>query len=402
MTDRWGSDRLRIGCDPSAPSLILNGPEGAPISNTQSDEIAERVSGAVSRAIAANEVVGAVVMVSRGETVIRVAAGYADREAAKPMRPDSIFRYASLTKPLTAAVALAMIDHGLLGLDDRVVDHLPWFSPRLPDGTQGKITIRHLLTHTSGLSYADPEITTGLLNTNRSLEENFRLVAEQPLNFEPGTMWMYGCSTDLLGAVIAHRHDGSLGDALSHYITGPLGMVDTGFGVADVDRLAIAYADGPPGLRRMADPDTVTYPDGSQLSFSPGRILNPKAYHSGGAGAAGTASDFMKFLEALQVGGEPILSRAILADAVRNQIGDIAIVDQPGARFGFLGQVVVDPFAAQKPVASGSIRWGGVYGNDWLVDFQNRISVVTLTNTPIAGCDGSFSNAVLAAIYGTN
>lgn len=369
------------------------------MAKSKSDGLSARLDAAVSNAIAASEVVGTVVMVwQSGQIVYRNAAGYADREAKGAMQLDSIFRLASLTKPLTAATALAMVDQKLLGLDDAVADYLPWFRPRLQDGDEPIIKIRHLLTHTSGLSYANP-INTGLLNSNRTLEETLRFVAEQPLGFRPGTKWMYGCSTDVLGAVIAHRHQGTLGDAMAKYVTGPLGMVDTGFGVADPKRLVTAYADGPPGIRRMEDPETVTYPDGGQLSFSPSRILNPNAYHSGGAGAAGTAGDFMQFLVALQNSGEPILRRSTLKQAAQNQIGVLPLDDQPGAQFGFLGQIVCDPVVAGRPVATGSVRWGGVYGNDWLVDFTNQTSIVTLTNTPIAGCDGPFSNSVVKTVY---
>jgi CubicO group peptidase (beta-lactamase class C family) len=334
-----------------------------------------------------------------GEIVHAQAAGFADREAGRPVQLDSIFRYASLTKPLTAATALAMMDRGLLGLDDAVADHLPWFRPRLRDGREPTITIRHLLTHTSGLDYSDLWVNTGLTNSDRTLEENYGLVAKQPLNFEPGTAWLYGCSTDVLGAVVAQRHGGTLGDALAHYVTGPLGMTDTGHAVTNEDRLVVPYADGPPGLRRMSDPDTISYEDGHQLIFSPGRIFNPKAFHSGGGGAVGTAKDFLTFLETVRMGGQPILRRETLAEAVQNQIGDLPR-DRPGQRFGFLGAVVDDPAAADRPVAKGTVRWGGVYGNDWLVDFENRLSVVVLTNTPIAGCDGPFSQAVVRAVYG--
>src|SRR5690606_9250636 len=102
------------------------------------------------------------------------------------------------------------------------------------------IAIRNLLTHTSGLGYdysADPEITTGLQDTDDSLEEVLTRVARQPLSFRPGTGWQYGISIDVLGAVIAKIHGSSLADAFRHYVAEPLGLVDTGFTVTDRGRL---------------------------------------------------------------------------------------------------------------------------------------------------------------------
>ena len=129
-----------------------------------------RVDATIDKAIAEDRIVGAVLIVARdGEVIYRRAAGHFDREAGTPMFPEAIFRLASVTKPLVAATALAMVDRSLLGLDNAVADHLPWFTPKLPDGRQPKITLRQLLTHTSGLSYdyaPVPGLTTGLQPTD--------------------------------------------------------------------------------------------------------------------------------------------------------------------------------------------------------------------------------------------
>ena len=174
-----------------------------------------RVDKTIEDAIAANRIVGAVTIIARdGEIVYRKAAGHFDREAGREMFPEAIFRLASVTKPLVAATALAMIERQLIGLDNAVSDHLPWFRPKLADGREPKITIRQLLNHTSGLSYAYPQVpglTTGLQPTDMSLEENFTLWSQNAAGaFEPGTGWAYGPGIDVLGAVIeraftAHR-----------------------------------------------------------------------------------------------------------------------------------------------------------------------------------------------------
>ncbi len=368
-------------------------------------DLQARLDATVERAIAEERIVGSVTLVARdGQVVYRRAAGHFDREAGIPMREDAIFRLASVSKPIVAATALAMIERGLLGLDDDVSSHLPYFRPRLADGREASIAIRHLLTHTSGLSYdyaADPLIDTGLGETDMGFEETFTRVARLPLSFEPGTAWQYGINIDVLGAVIAKRHGGTLGEAVAHYVTGPLGMRDTGFAVADRTRLAVPYADGPPGLRRMGDPDPVINADGDTTVFSPSRNFNPRAFQSGGAGMVGSPNDLLRFLETLRSGGGAILRPETMAKATSNQIGDLPRDPKDaGQRFGFLGAVLVEPAAAGSPQARGTFNWGGIYGHNWFVDPQNGFTVVSMTNTPVEGCLGLYPRQVRNAVYG--
>ena len=190
-----------------------------------------------------------------------------------------------------------------------------------------------------------------------------------------------------------------MNDALKHYVTGPLEMTDTGFTVTGP-----GAARGPPGMAPgfgMGDPEEVINPDGSVNLFSPGRHFNPKAFQSGGAGALGTADDLIKFFEAIRQRGTPILKPETVAQAILNQVGDLPRRPHDvGQRFGFLGAVIADPKAANLPHGAGTIRWGGVYGHDWFVDFTNGISTLTLTNTPIEGCNGQYPKQVARAIYG--
>ena len=368
--------------------------------------LTERLDRAVDTSIANGKIVGAVTIVARdGNVLYRKAHGDFDRESGRLMFPEAVFRLASVTKPIVAATALAMADRGLIGLDNAVSDHLPWFRPKLPDGREPKITIRQLLTHTSGLGYdfrGDPDITGGMQATDLSLEENFTLYAQRiPLAFEPGTGWLYGVSIDVLGAVIERIHGTRLAQAVEHYVTGPLGMADTGFRPpADPSRLAMPYADDTPEPRRMQDPDTVTGSDGRSIQFSPGRIFNDRAFHSGGGGAVGTADDIFTFLEAIRNRGTPILKHETVAQAIQNQIGDIPRAERDaGMRFGYFGAVVVDPQAAGRPHAPGTIRWGGVYGHDWFVDFTNGLTVVICTNTAVEGNQGDYPRTIRNAIY---
>jgi len=367
-------------------------------------DLAKRVDDVVDSAIANDKIVGSVTLVkAHGELVYARAAGWFDREAKAPMRRDAIFRLASVTKPIVAATALAMVERRLIGLDNAVSDHLPYFRPKLQDGTEARILVRHLLSHTSGLGYGykNPAITTGLQQTELDHEANLTLIAQEPLLFEPGTGWEYGVNIDVLGAIIAQIHGGTLGDAAAHYITGPLGMVDTGYSVRDLGRLAVPYADGPPGLRRMGDPDVLINPLGERTNFSPSRIFNTRAFQSGGAGMVGTADDLMTFFEAIRTGGGDVLLNETVEAAASNQIGDLPRRPQDaGQRFGFLSAIVDDPVAANSPVARGTLRWGGVYGHEWSVDPASGITILSMTNTPYEGCSGQYRYDIRDAVYG--
>ncbi|RCW25989.1 CubicO group peptidase (beta-lactamase class C family) [Ciceribacter lividus] len=368
--------------------------------------IAERVGRAVDEAISEEQVVGAVVLVYQdGAPLLRKAAGYADREAQIPVSLDTIFRYASVTKPIVAATALAMIEAGSFRTDDAVSDFLPWFRPRTADGREPRITVHHLLTHTSGLVYdaalesLPPEraVSLGLSNTDLTLEENFSRCNAVPLAFEPGGRWAYSHATDILGAFIAAVHGDTLEAAAIHHVTGPLRMDDARFHVTDPKRLSIAYADGMERPVRMPDPWVPAEGAEWRAPFSPGRIFNQKAFQSGGAGMAGTAGDILTLLEAFRQGGSPIVSPETAAAALSNQIGDVA--GDPGMRFGYLGGIISDPALAGTCLPAGAIRWGGVYGGTWFIDPARKLTVVNLTNTALEGCMGLYPERIRRAIY---
>jgi CubicO group peptidase (beta-lactamase class C family) len=371
--------------------------------------IAENIKRFIDDAVAREEIVGTVVLVHKnGQPIVQHAAGLADREAGKPVTLDSIFRYASCTKPFVAATCLAMVEHGMFGLDDLAKTYIPWFHPKTPDGKEAAITIRHLLTHTSGLSYdpalerlpQDRAVNLGLENTDLNFEDNFSRYNDIPLAFVPGTRWQYSCSIDVLGAVIAARHGDSLQSAIDHYVNSKLGIVDTGFSVRDESRLTVPYADGTPRPVRMSDPCPVGSEAFGQTVFSPSRIHNPKAYQSGGAGMAGTAGDMLKLLEALANDGGPILSKATVDAGLSNQIGNLEMTEaHSGMRFGFFSAVIENPDAANTILPVGALQWGGVYGNTWFVDRKNGLSVVSFTNTAMNACVGEYPEQLRRAIY---
>ena len=168
-----------------------------------------------------NRVVGAVVVVAQsGDIVYQRAAGFADRETRKSMQLNTIFRFASLTRPIVSAAALALVDQAKLGLDDPVTKWIPDFRPSLLDCREPVITVRQLLTHTAGLSYgySEPEdgpyhqanVSDGLDGPGLSLTENLRRLASVPLVSEPGSSFQYSVASDVLGEVLARVQNASL------------------------------------------------------------------------------------------------------------------------------------------------------------------------------------------------
>jgi CubicO group peptidase (beta-lactamase class C family) len=368
--------------------------------------IERRLNQVIDRFLESGKITGTVVLAyQHGEPLFRRAAGFADREAGRPVEFDTIFRLASVTKPIVAATALAMADRGLLSLSGRVADYLPWFQPKAPDGGTADITVHHLLTHTSGLIYdaalehlpADRAITVGLLNTDLDYAANFARHNTVPLAFSPGSQWGYSFATDILGAVIAAVHGGTLEEAVVTYVAAPLGMTDSRFHVTDVTRLAAPYADGYPVAVRMTDPYFAPSDAGWTVGFSPSRIFNSKAFQSGGAGMAGTADDILVFLEMLRAGGGSILKAETARRGLSNRIG--GLVSDPGCSFGYFGAVVESPDEAQTPQSAGTIRWGGVYGHNWFIDPAEGLTVLNMSNNAVEGCMGEFPGRIVEAVY---
>lgn len=375
-------------------------------------DLKSRVNAAVDAALAERRIVGGVVLVAQdGETVVARAAGQADRDAGQPVRLDTIFRYASLSKPIVSVAALKLVEEGRLRLEDPVTRFLPAFRPRMEDGSEPEITVRHLMTHTSGLTYdfmEPPEsayhgagISNGFDREGVAMDENLARIAAWPLKFKPGAAWNYSVSTDVLGAVMAEAAEESLPEVVLSRVTGPLGMADTGFAVVDRARLSKPYADAQPEPALMGERHSVPFAV-SPLNYAPGRALDSSAFPSGGAGMVGTAPDFLKFLEAIRKGGAPVLGPQSVRLLMENQIGDILLtLAGPGMGFSLGWAILKDPSVtlAPTPQSPGTWSWGGVYGGSWFVDPTRKLSVVTLTNTAIEGMIGATTVAVRDAVY---
>ena len=373
-----------------------------------------RIDAAIGRAIADHRLVGAVVLVAEdGKIAYAHAAGLLDREADTPMREDAIFRLASVSKPFVTVAALRLAALGAIALDQPVTRWLPTFRPALPDESRPDITLHHLLTHSSGLSYRflAPEgsayhlldVSDGLDQPGRAMDDNLRRLAQAPLAFAPGTAWRYSLGIDVIGAVLEAATGQTLDVIVRDQVTGPLGLADTGFTVTDRTRLATPYADGADGPVRMDGTITVPLPPQAgegAISFAPHRIFDPASFRSGGAGMAGTARDLLTFLEVIRTGGGPILARDVVATMMRDHVGPQAETQGPGWGFGYGGAVLVDPAPTGTPQAAGTLQWGGAYGHNWFIDPVNRLSVVLLTNTAFEGMAGQVVVDVRDAVYG--
>eukprot|EP01035_Chromulina_nebulosa_P012774 gene12774-17020_t len=192
-----------------------------------------RVDQVVDGAIAEGRIVGAVILVAQhGEVLYSRAAGLADREANKPMAKDAIFRLASVTKPVVATAALALVEASVIRLDDPVTKFIAEFRPKLQDGSEPGITIRQLLTHTGGLSYGFRQavdgpyhranISDGLDQPGLSMAENLSRIASVPLSYAPGTGWGYSVAMDVLGEAMARATGASLPELVDRLVVQPL------------------------------------------------------------------------------------------------------------------------------------------------------------------------------------
>ncbi|AXY22551.1 Esterase EstB [Komagataeibacter saccharivorans] len=374
-----------------------------------------RVRHVMDTAIDKARLVGAVVLVAvEGEVVVAEAAGLADREAGRPMQVDTLFRLASLTKPVVTAVCLALAEEGLVDLHAPVSRYLPQFRPCLPDGGPCDITLHQLLTHTSGLGYGfslprddNPYtragVSDGIAEPGLSLADNMARLASVPLLFPPGQGWCYSLGLDVIGAVIEQVSGQSLPAAVQHHVGRVLSWRESGFTVRTSETLAACYADARPVPIRMGAEYVLSriLPDGGvgEIRFAPDRILNPHSYPSGGAGMVGTAHEFLAFIDTVRSGGDGILSPASAMLFGHNAIGDLDMGPQTrGRRFGYGGAVITDPDAARTSLGAGSFTWGGVYGHQWVVDRSRGLSIVMLSNTALAGMAGTYPDAVVAAV----
>jgi CubicO group peptidase (beta-lactamase class C family) len=366
-----------------------------------SSERLERISKAVQKEIDDKRIAGAVTLVIRRRQVAWFRAqGMQDREAGKPMRPDTIFRMASMSKPLTTAAVMILYEEGYFLLEDPISKYLPEFknpkvlvkpanggAPYTIPATH-EITIRDLLRHTSGLTYAwnedlgplykEANVASGLLPDDVTIGDNVKRLAKLPLLFNPGERWEYGLSVDVLGRLVEVVSGKTFDEFLRARIFEPLGMKDTYFFPPEnkLDRLATAYtfyADK--GLNRF--PDT-PITEGSFTYSADYPYRGAKKLFSGGAGLNSTAADYARFCQMMLEGGKlgnvRILSRKSVELMTHDQLGKISTDQDFGFGFGIEG--VKTPLAELG--TPGSYSWGGFFYTAFSIDPKEQMIVIFL------------------------
>jgi CubicO group peptidase (beta-lactamase class C family) len=374
--------------------------------------LSKRVDEVINKAIENNKIVGTVTLVSKdGDLIYKRVAGYANREEKTKMEQDSIFRLASVTKPIVSAAALVLVSKEIIGLDDPINKWLPEFQPRLLNGDKPTITVRHLLTHSAGLTYGflEPEgggaykkagVSDGMNLSGLSLEENLQRLSSAPLLYAPGTDWGYSIAVDVLGAVISKAYGDSLQTLIKTLITDPLKMANTSFDVKDNQRIVTQYLSSSPIPKRMGDKEVAQVFEGTAgIVFEPARAFDTSAFPSGGSGMNGAAEDFLYFLEELR-SGDSLLPNDIKNEMTKIQTGNLPLASWPGRGFGLGFTILKNPKEANTKESIGTWRLGGAYGHSWFVDPIEKLTVVSFTNTAFEGMAGQFTVDLTDAIYG--
>jgi CubicO group peptidase (beta-lactamase class C family) len=369
-----------------------------------SSERLARVNAWAQRLIDDGKLAGITTMVARrGKLVHFNMCGMADIKRETRMAPDTIFRFYSMTKPLTSTAIMMLYEEGRFQLDDPITRFLPCFKDMrvAVGGMRGKletvpaerdITFRDLLSHTSGLTYGFMEATpvdaqyrergVDFQTSDKTLGEVVEIAADVPLIAQPGAEWNYSIATDVLGHLVAVISGKPFDQFLRERVTGPLGMVDTEFHVpADkIARFAANYTSTPDGrLMLIDDPEKSIF--GKQRKIC-----------SGGGGLVSTTTDYMRFCRMMlnkgELDGVRLLGRKTVELMTSNHLrGDMAEMGQPrfsessyyGIGFGLGFSIMLDPAKAQILGTPGEYAWGGAASTAFWIDPAEDMAVIMLT-----------------------
>ena len=389
-------------------------PLAAPESVGMSAERLQRVTSYFQEYIDTDQIAGAVTLVARkGKVVHYEAQGWRHKEANVPMTRDTIFALASMTKPIVSAALMMLFEEGRFRLDDPISNWLPQYADhqvRIAAGVRARVvpearpvTIRHVLTHTSGLTL-NPQgrgLTQEQINhaTNHgngfdTLLEHVQHAAVIPGAFHPGDEWQYGDSTNYVAALVEQISGMSINDFLQARIFEPLGMVDTHYYVPHekVERVAAVY--------RPNDQGTI------ELSRPPA-FVEPTQYFRGTAGLNSTAADYFRFAQMIANGGEldgvRLLGRMTVNNMITSHIGSgkPVYVRGPGYGFGLGFGVLTNPAEATDALSIGSYTWGGAYGTlYWADPAEDLIGIMLIQIRPYSHFNirPMFSNVVTQAV----
>lgn len=336
------------------------------------------------------------IIIRNGKIAYHKAAGYNDLEAKTPMQKDNIFRIASQTKAITSVAVMILFEEGKLLLDDPVSKYIPAFKKQQvldkfnPADTtwtavpaKSEITIRQLLTHTSGLGYAQigskeanaiyakSNLTAGIGLKDDNLLDAMNRLAQLPLMHQPGEKWTYGLNTDLLGCLVEVISGMSLDKFFKTRIFEPLGMNDTYFTIPKekANRLVSIYREDKDGKLQKSTAELL-----NGKTVTPDYPLEKSTYYSGGAGLSSTIYDYAVFLQMLLnngvYNGKRILGRNTVRMMTMNQIGDLSRGDD---KFGLGFQVVTERGSARTPSQAGTFSWGGAFATSYWVDPKEKM-----------------------------
>lgn len=343
-----------------------------------------------------------------GQEVFYHDCGLRDIEGAQPWQRDTLARIYSMTKPITSAALMILVERGLVHLDAPVSDFIPGFSKArcLVEGAEdisqtqpcAPPSLHQLLTHTSGLSYSfNPGLVPEAMGAQkldfwpgpRRLEQVANALADLPLVFKPGARWEYSVGIDLIGRVIEVISGKSLEAFLVEELFDPLGMHETRFSLPSGAQARFASLYTP--LAGNSFDLNATEKSAETLNLADaleGTPFKDTQMHSGGGGLLGTIDDYLKFTEMLRCGGKGLLSAQTIQFMMRNHLGgDIAsmgpssFAEQPmhGMGFGIGGAVVLDPARAGVPGSVGDFSWGGMASTFFWIDPLHALSVIFFT-----------------------
>ena len=355
-------------------------PTAKPESVGMSSERLTRIDDYFQRFVDSGEIAGAVSLVARhGKVVHHSAVGLKYREENLPMTTDTIFALASMTKPIVSTALMMLFEEGRFRLDDPISDWIPEYANheilvsdgprqmRVPESRP--VTIRHVLTHTSGLTLSPDNkgLTEEELQWVTNNGEPFATLGERvaraatiPGAFNPGDHWQYGSSTDYVAVLVEKISGQPLDQFLSERIFEPLGMHDTFYNVPGdkVDRVAARYVPGDDGMAEL------------QL---PPQYAEPTSYFPGVSGLNSTSSDYIRYAQMIANGGEldgvRLLGRMTVDLMISNHTGDKDVyIRGPGYGFGLGFGVLADPTVSFDTLSPGSYGWGGAFGTLYYAD----------------------------------
>ena len=337
------------------------------------------------RLVEAHEVAGVVTLVATPDRVIHLnATGQADIAKDRPMRPDSIFWIASMTKPVTATAVLMLQDEGKLSVEDPVERYLPEFRTlKTRDGSPAPVTIRHLLTHTSGLSETAPLEAIGI----KTLAGLIPLYVAKPVQFPPGTKWTYCQSGINTAARVVEVVSGvPFDEFLDRRLFGPLGMKDTTFYLTDeqLPRLARSYRKTDQGELKEAE---------NMILFGKSPTSRDR-FPAANGGLFSTAPDYVRFCQMILRKGESAGKRFLKPESVALmtslQTGDLKTGFTEGCGWGLGWCVVRAPQGVTAMLSPGTFGHGGAYGTQaWIDPGKQQIDILMVQRANFPNSDAS-------------